>query len=103
MKKSFLTLLVLLSLGAAAQNSISLYPVLAVTKTSSETFSGFLDSYSAYNSQYISEKPGDISSGVGFGIGIRAVLYDHLLIPFEWSSLRSSAEVNTGIVFLICF
>jgi len=94
MKKPLLILLMLISLGAAAQNSISIYPVLAFTKTNSESFSQFLDSYSAYNSQYITEKSDGTRPGMGFGIGIRAVLYGHLLIPFEYNTLRSSAEVK---------
>ncbi len=94
MKKNLLSLLILFSLGAAAQNSISIYPILTFAKTNSGSFSRFLDSYSSYNSQYISEKPSGTKPGIGYGIGIRAVLADHLLIPFEYNTLRSSAEVK---------
>jgi hypothetical protein len=83
-----------LGLSATAQNSISIYPYMSLTKTNSKTFSEFLDSYGNYNSQYITSQQDDISAGIGFGFGIRAVLYGHLLIPFEYSSLRSSTDIE---------
>jgi len=94
MRNYLLSFAMLLSLSATTQNSISIFPFLALTKTSSESFSQFLESYSSYNSQYISAKSDNISAGIGYGIGIRAVLSDHLLIPMEYSSLRSSTDVE---------
>jgi hypothetical protein len=94
MKTLLLCFSLLLGISATSQNSISLYPLFALTKTNSESFSQFLESYSNYNSQYISSKNDELSFGTGFGIGIRAVLSDHLLIPMEYSFLRSSTHVE---------
>lgn len=93
MKKLFLFVFLLTSLGISAQNYISYYPFANLSKLGSPSFDKFLTSYGEYNKAYITKLPSTTQFGVGYGFGVKAGLSGHLLIPFEFSRMHSSTEV----------
>lgn len=94
MKKLLILVFVTLTLQLSAQHYVSLYPLLQYSKLGSPSFDTFLASYGQYNSQYISLLPSGTQAGLGYGVGVRAVMYGHLLIPIEISQMNSSAKVE---------